>query len=95
MVQTSCFEKFLEVLVQLLRLAIEIVLSSHDILLIGVIHFLVVVVVIIAGGNSDPLGVPLLPFLLPLAPFLTPLPTALGGAPGCHRGPLSHHPGQR
>jgi hypothetical protein len=90
MVQTCRFEKFLEVLVQLSCLALEVTLDSHDVLHIKVVHFLVIVVA--TSGNYDPLGVPLLP---PLAPFLVPLPAALDGAPGCGRGQFSHHLEQR
>jgi hypothetical protein len=59
MVRTSLFKKFLEVLIRLPRLALEVMLSNHDILLVGAIRFLIVVIA--AGSNCDPLGVPLLP----------------------------------
>jgi hypothetical protein len=59
MVRTGLFKKFLEVLIRLPRLALEVMLSNHDILLVGVVRFLIVVIA--AGSNCDPLGVPLLP----------------------------------
>jgi hypothetical protein len=83
MVRTGHFEKFLKVLIRLPHMVLQISFGDRDILLIGVIRFLVMVVAIAFL------------VLLPLAPFLVPLPEALGGAPGCHRGPLSHRPGQR
>jgi hypothetical protein len=61
--QTGRFEKFLKVVPQLLRLALEVTLGSCDVLLVGVIRFLVAV---IAGRDCDPLGVPLLPILATL-----------------------------
>jgi hypothetical protein len=80
MVLTARFKKFLEVIVQLPRLALEIALGGHDMLLVGVICFLVVVVVA-AGCNCDSLEAPLLPLWLPLMLSLAPLPAALDGAP--------------
>jgi hypothetical protein len=61
--QTGRFEKFLKVVPQLLHLALEVTLGSCDVLLVGVIRFLVAV---IAGRDCDPLGVPLLPILATL-----------------------------
>jgi hypothetical protein len=61
MVQTCQFEKFLKVLIQLPRLALEITLGARDILLVGALCFLFIVVV--AGSSCHPLGVPFLPLL--------------------------------
>jgi hypothetical protein len=52
-VQTSRFEKFLEVLIQLMCLALEVTLGGHDILL---------VVVIVASSSCNPLGRRFCPF---------------------------------
>jgi hypothetical protein len=80
MVRTCRFEKFLEVLIRLPCLALlEVTLGGHHTLLVGAIHFLVVVV--ITGSNYDLSGVPFLPFLLHLVPFLAPFSVALDGGP--------------
>jgi hypothetical protein len=51
-----------------MRLAPEIMLGGRDMLLVIAVRFLVIIV-ITAGGNCDPLGMPLLPLLLHLAPW--------------------------
>jgi hypothetical protein len=77
MVWTGRSEKFLKVIVRLPRLALEITLGSHDMLLIRAIRFLVIA----AGSNCDSLGHRFCPFFLPLALLLVHLTVALGGAP--------------
>jgi hypothetical protein len=52
MIWTGRFEKFLEVIIWLLRLVPEITLDVRDMLLIRVVHFLVVVIVVAAGGTA-------------------------------------------
>jgi hypothetical protein len=78
MVLTGCFEKFLKVVLRLPRLALEIMLDGRDVLLIGVVCFLVITVV--ACSDCDALGCHFFPFLLPFAPFLASLVVALGHA---------------
>jgi hypothetical protein len=80
MVWIGSFKKLLQVVVWLPRRALEIRLGGCDILLIGVVHFLVVIV-IVAVCDCDLLGHCFCPFLLPLALLLASLPVALGGAP--------------
>jgi hypothetical protein len=79
-VQIVHFEKFLEMVLQLMRLVLQIALGGCDILLIGIASFLVVVVV--AGSddgddNSDS-NMPRV-VLLPLFATLGAFPSALGG----------------
>jgi hypothetical protein len=59
MVWTCHFKKFHEMVFRLPCLALKIALSDQDILLVGVIHFLVIIVAV--GSDYDPTGVPLLP----------------------------------
>jgi hypothetical protein len=66
MVRRGSFEKFLKMVFWLSRPALEIVLSGHDILLIGAVHFLIIIV----STGSNPLGVPLLQLLATLSAFL-------------------------
>jgi hypothetical protein len=66
MVWADPFEKFLKMVFRLPCLALEVVLSDRDILLLGVVRFLVVVAA--AGSNYDPLGAS---FLLPLDAFFS------------------------
>jgi hypothetical protein len=73
---TGRFKKFLEIVFWLSRLALEISLSGHDILLGGVIHFLVIVVV--TGSDCDPSGEPLLPLFAALGSFLGALACGFG-----------------
>jgi hypothetical protein len=65
MVRTGCFEMFLEMVVRLVRLVLEIMLDGHDIILIGAVYFLVIVV----GSDCNPSGVPHLPHLAALNAF--------------------------
>jgi hypothetical protein len=67
MAWTGRFEKFLKMVFQLLRLVLEIALSGHDVLIIGVVHFLVVVIA--TGSDCDPSGVSLLSHLAALSAF--------------------------
>jgi hypothetical protein len=67
MVQTSRFEKFLKMVLQLPRLVLEVTLGGRDILLIGVVCFLVVVVAV--GSDFNPSGALLLPLLASLIAF--------------------------
>jgi hypothetical protein len=77
-VRVGHFEKFLEMVLRLSPLALEVVLGDSDILLSRVASFLVIA--IIMGHNSDVPGAPIMPFFLPLAPFLALLMVALDGA---------------
>jgi hypothetical protein len=77
-VQTGRFEKFLKIVLQLPRLALEVTLGDRDILLVGVINFLAIV--IIAGSDCNAPGHRFCPLLLPLAPFLALLSVALDHA---------------
>jgi hypothetical protein len=77
-VQTGHFEKFLKIVLQLPRLALEVTLDDREILLAGVINFLVVI--IIADSDCNALGHRFCPLLLPLAPFLALLSVALDHA---------------
>jgi hypothetical protein len=76
-VQTGRFEKFLEMVFWLLRLALEVALNGRDILFFRAVRFLVIVV--IASSNYGPSGAPLLPLLPPLSPSLARLSEALNG----------------
>jgi hypothetical protein len=76
MVLTGYFEKFLKVVLRLPRLALEIMLDGRDVLLIGVVCFLVITIV--ACSDCNALGVPLLPLLAALCTF----PSVLGGGFG-------------
>jgi hypothetical protein len=76
MVQTHQFEKFLEVLIWLSCLVLEIALGGHDILLVRVIRFLVIVVA--AGSSCDMLGALIMP---PFATFLSTFADGFGWSP--------------
>jgi hypothetical protein len=67
MVQAGLFDKFLEVVIRLLRLTLEVTLIDHDVLLVGAARFLVGVVV--ASSNYDPLGVLLFPIFATFGAF--------------------------
>jgi hypothetical protein len=67
MVQTGRFKKFLEMLLQLSCLELDVTLGGHGILLIGVVWFLVVIVA--AGSDRDVRGCLFYPFFPPLASF--------------------------
>jgi hypothetical protein len=69
----SCFKKFLEMVLRLPHLALEIVFGGRDIHLTGVVGFLVVTVV--AGRNDDTLEAP----LRPLLDTIGALPSSLDG----------------
>jgi hypothetical protein len=60
--------KFLEMVFRLSRLVLEIAIGGHDILLVGVVRFLVVIIA--AGCDCDPPRAPLLPLLASLSTFL-------------------------
>jgi hypothetical protein len=66
-VQTGRFEKFLKMVFLLPHLGLEIMLGGHDVLLIRVTCFFIVVVA--AGSDCDPPGVTLLPLLAALSAF--------------------------
>jgi hypothetical protein len=53
----------------LARLALEITLGGHDILLVRAVHFFVIIIAI--GSDYDPSGSPLLPLLTTLSPYLS------------------------
>jgi hypothetical protein len=77
MVPIGYFMEFLEVLARLSHLVLGVMLSGHDILLIGSIHFLVVIVVR-AGRDCDPSRAPLLPLFAALGDFLSALASGFG-----------------
>jgi hypothetical protein len=79
---------FLDVIIRRPCLVLKIMLNSHDMLLVRVIHFLVIIVVA-TGNNCGPLKVPLLPLFAAFGILLAPLPAALGGAPDSLRGPFA------
>jgi hypothetical protein len=62
-VWTSCFEKFIEIVLRLSCLVLKITLGGCDIPFIEVISFLVIIVV---GLDSNPLGALLPPLLVAL-----------------------------
>jgi hypothetical protein len=70
MVRTSLLEESLEVVYQWSRLVLETTFSSHDILLVGVIRFLVVVVIVAPSCNCKPPRAPLSPLLASLGTLL-------------------------
>jgi hypothetical protein len=67
MVQTGCFEKFHEMVFQLSRLVLEVLLSDCDILLVKDVSFLVLVIA--GSSNYDPPGALLLPLFAALGAF--------------------------
>jgi hypothetical protein len=73
-------KKLLEVIDRLSCLALEVMLSSGN-LLIGVNGLLVVVTLIVASSNCDLLQCRFGLLLLSLPLLLTPLPAALGNVP--------------
>jgi hypothetical protein len=75
MVWAGCLKKLLEVISRQSHMALEVTLSSGNVLLIGVIDLLVIVSLIAASSNCDPLGVTLCPFLVS---FGIPLHTFAG-----------------
>jgi hypothetical protein len=74
MVQIGHFEKLLQLIFWLPRLALEVTHNGCDILLIRAVRVLIIIVT--TSSVSDPPEVSLLP---PLAPFLVPLPLTLNG----------------
>jgi hypothetical protein len=72
-VRVGHFEKFLEMVLRLSPLALEVVLGDSDILLSRVASFLVIA--IIMGHNSDVPGAPIMPLLSALGTF----PSTLDG----------------
>jgi hypothetical protein len=68
MVQTGRLEKFLKMVIQLLRLVLEIVFGGRDILLVRAVCILAVIVA--TGHECHPSWVPLLPLLAALITFL-------------------------
>jgi hypothetical protein len=79
MVQIGYFEKFLKVLIRLSCLALDVVLSGSDLLLIGVIRFLVVIVA--AGSSSDPWGCCFCPLFAIFGTFLSVFACGFGRFP--------------
>jgi hypothetical protein len=74
-VQTGCFEKFLDMVLWLSRLALEVTLDGCDIL-IRVASFLIVAVII--GHDSDTLGASHLPLLATVGAFSITLDGGFG-----------------
>jgi hypothetical protein len=87
MVRTSRFEKLLEIVFQLPCLALEIMFSGRDILLVRAVYFLVIIVA--AGSDCDPSGAPLLAVLSAFRSAFA------GGFECCCRVSSSHRPEQR
>jgi hypothetical protein len=91
-VWTGRFERFLEIVFWLPRLELEIALGGRNILVVGAVHFLIIIVT--TGSDCDPSGVPLLPLLAALSAFLSAfvggfgwrLPAATGD-----RFPITHN----
>jgi hypothetical protein len=77
MVQIGHFEKLLQLIFWLPRLALEVTHNGCDILLIRAVRVLIIIVT--TSSDSDPPEVSLLPLLPPLVPFLVPLPLTLNG----------------
>jgi hypothetical protein len=75
-VWTGHFEKFLKIVLRLPHLALEITFGGCDILLAGVISFIIIAIII--GRNGNVLGV----LLLPLLPALGVLSSTLDGGLG-------------
>jgi hypothetical protein len=80
MVWIGHFEKFREVLIQLSRLVVGITLGGRDILLIGAVHFPVVLVITV-GGNCDRWGCRFCPFFTSFGTFLGAFAGSLGWCP--------------
>jgi hypothetical protein len=59
MIWAGLLEEVFKVIGRLLRLTLEVVLSSSDVFFIKVLSLLIIVTLLAAGGNGDPLGVPL------------------------------------
>jgi hypothetical protein len=78
MVRIGHFKNFLEMFLWLSYLVLEVSLDGHNILLAGVVRFLVIVIAV--GGDYDPSGRCFCPFLPPSAPFRAPMTVALDGA---------------
>jgi hypothetical protein len=79
MVQTSHFEEFLKVLIRLPCLALEVMLSGHNIHLIGAVRFLVIIIGV--GSCCDPLGGPPLPLFAAFVTFLSAFAIGFGRCP--------------
>jgi hypothetical protein len=71
-------EELFKVIGRLPRLALEVMISSSDVIFIKVTSLLVVVTLIIAGSNDDPLGAPLLPPLIAFGASLRAFADVLG-----------------
>jgi hypothetical protein len=56
MIWLGCFEKLLEVIRRLPRLAFKIMLGSGNELLVGVVNVLIIITFITTGGDCDSLG---------------------------------------
>jgi hypothetical protein len=69
MIQIVCFKNFLEMVLWLLCLALEIMLDDHDILHARVVYFLVIAIV--TGRDCDTPGRHICPFLLLVTPCLS------------------------
>jgi hypothetical protein len=79
-VQTGLLKESLEVVCWRSRLALDSVPGDHDALLVGHIHFFVIVVTV-AGRGCNPLRMPLSPLLAALGVLLC----AFDGDGGLHR----------
>jgi hypothetical protein len=75
MIYAGCFEKLVEVIRRMLRLAFKITLSSGNELLIGVAYALIIITFVTTGSDYDLLGPPLHP---PLIASRAPLCTLVG-----------------
>jgi hypothetical protein len=81
MIGADHLKKLLKVISGLLCLALEVVLSSGNELLVRVICPFIVVTLIVASSDCDSLGSLLWPLLFPMALLFAPLPAALSGTP--------------
>jgi hypothetical protein len=70
-----------KVIGRLPRLELEVMLSGSDVFFIGVLSLLVVVALITAGGNGDPLGVPLWAPLIAFGASFYAFPGSIGQCP--------------
>jgi hypothetical protein len=87
MVWTCYFEKFVDMVVWLSRLAFDVMLSGRNILLVRAICFLIITVA--ASNNCDSLGVPFCPILSSFASGFR------RSHPRCFRALFSQWPEQR
>jgi hypothetical protein len=95
-VQTGRLEEPLKVVYWWLSLAFEAAFRGHDVLLVGVMHFLVIVV-IVAGNNYNQSRAPLSPMLAPRSATLDgatqQMSRTASQSPGTRTSPTTSSPG--